>query len=252
MRGAGAPARIDRRRSSDGSINAALQHIQPVSYETTWADRDIIPIPVFGVYMRYIEYTGHGGRRLTQFFNKVESFRVDLNFTNKETIMAKKNFNPETKTWTFDSGIAVHELTVDELSEAMQLVGLGHGILQKTGDAYAGAAKDTADTEQSVEEYIDASIVDSLDRLRKGDWNLRTGGAGPRITDLVRAIAEAYEVDEDEAAEKVATFSADDKKGARAHPAIKPILDRLSAERAAKKATESAAAAEGVELPPMF
>lgn len=167
--------------------------------------------------------------------------------------MATKSYNTETKTWTFDSGIATHTLTLDELNAAMQDHGLGHGILQKVGDSYAGAAKAVEDTDMTVEEYIDQCIVGSLDQLRNGDWNLRSGGsAGPRVTDLARALAEAYGVSETEAAEKISDMDADTKKAVRKHPAIEPILARLRAERAAQKEKELSAKAQDVELPDLF
>lgn len=166
--------------------------------------------------------------------------------------MAKKIVNLENKTVTFevDGNEAVFEL--DRCSPEMVIQLALHGASQKGGDSYAGAAAAVKDSDMSLTDYILTTVQGVIDQLYNDDWTVRVGGAGPRITDLARALAEAYGVSEAEAAEKVGEIDADTKKAVRKHPAIKPILDRLAAERAAAKAEESEKAAGEAELPDLF
>ncbi len=157
--------------------------------------------------------------------------------------MANKKTNPETGVITFEVGDEIRTFDPSQCSDDIQERAKWHGFSQKLGDSYAGASKAVEDTEMTVEDYILSTIDLNISKLYGGDWNIRTGeGAGPRITDLVRALCELYPDHEESAvAELVSNMSADEKKGWRAHDAVKPVLDRLRAERATKKAAESAA-----------
>jgi molybdenum-dependent DNA-binding transcriptional regulator ModE len=167
--------------------------------------------------------------------------------------MAKKLVNLESKTVTFDVDGNTEVFQLDNVSDEMLIQLALHGASQKIGDSYAGAQAATKDSNMSVADYVLTQVQGGIQQLYSGDWSIRTGGgAGPRVTDLARALAEAYNVDEAEAAEKVAEMDSDTKKAVRKHPAIAPILDRIRAERAAAKAAESEAASGEAELPDLF
>jgi hypothetical protein len=168
--------------------------------------------------------------------------------------MAKKLTNMETGTITFEVGEETRVFDPAQCSDQMRLQAEFHGFSQKIGDSYAGASKATEDSEMTQEEYILAQIDTAIAQLYAGDWSIRTGaGAGPRITDLVRALCELYpDQAEADVAETVSNMDADQKKQTRAHPAVATILDRLRAERAAAKAAASAAKEVDTELPDLF
>lgn len=107
-----------------------------------------------------------------------------------------------------------------------------HGAEQKLGDETAG-----------LEDLDDAVLaIDSLmDRLNAGEWNQKreaNGMAGTSI--LVRALVEST----GKSLEAIKTFLADkthaQKVALRGNPKIKPIVERLEAEKAAKS-TKAAA-----------
>lgn len=168
--------------------------------------------------------------------------------------MARKLINLENKTVTFEIADGVEEVfQLDNVSDEMLVQLALHGASQKIGDSYAGAASAVQDSDMTLEDYVKSQVSGGIAQLYAGEWTIRTGGAGgPRVTDLARALAEAYGVDVEEAADKVAEMDADTKKAVRKHPAIAPILDRIRAERAEAKAKESAAKAGEVELPQLF
>lgn len=153
--------------------------------------------------------------------------------------MAKKIVSLETESVTFETGMGSHTIELSELSPEMLKQCALHGISQKVGDSYANAKTATDDTEMTVEEYVEQCVVAGIQQLRDGDWTIRTGTAGPRVTDLARAIAEATGESEETVAEKLADADSDTKKALRADPAVAPILARIRAERAAKKAKEA-------------
>jgi hypothetical protein len=165
--------------------------------------------------------------------------------------MAKKLTNMETGTITFEVGEETRVFDPAQCSDQMRLQ--AELFSQKIGDSYAGASKATEDSEMTQEEYILAQIDTAIAQLYAGDWSIRTGaGAGPRITDLVRALCLYPDQSEADVAETVSNMDADQKKQTRAHPAVATILDRLRAERAAAKAAASAAKEVDTELPDLF
>lgn len=102
-----------------------------------------------------------------------------------------------------------------------------HGAEQKLGDEIAGL-DDTDDCVIAVDELID--------RLYNGDWSVKresNGMAGTSV--LVRALVE--HTGKDVAAIKtfLATKSQAEKVALRNNPKIKPIVDKIEAEKASKK-----------------
>ena len=104
-----------------------------------------------------------------------------------------------------------------------------HGAEQKLGDEIAG-----------IDDIDDAVIaVDELiDRLNAGEWSMRREGSGFAGTSvLARALAELKQ----KPIEVIKAFlkgkSQAEKLALRASPKVKPIVDRLEAEKASKAAS---------------
>lgn len=103
-----------------------------------------------------------------------------------------------------------------------------HGAEQKLGDEIAGL-NDVEDCVLAVDELID--------RLYNGEWNVKreaNGMAGTSV--LVRALVEYT----GKAVEQIKQFlsgkSQAEKVALRNNPKIKPIVERIEAEKASKKA----------------
>lgn len=163
--------------------------------------------------------------------------------------MTKKTINPDANSivFSFEEGEDV-VFQMSELSEEIITKLALHGASQKIGDSYAGAAKACLETGADPVEYARASVSQVIAQLVAGDWTVRTGAGGPTATDLSKALAEATGANVDEWAEKLSESTPEEKKALRAHPAVKAILDRYRAERAAAKAAASEGAIEGVEI----
>ncbi len=116
-----------------------------------------------------------------------------------------------------------------------------HGISQKLGDSYASA--------DGIDEAIEA-FLGTLETTTKGDWSTRAAGGGKgRTTMLAEALAEATGQDLDAAVAVLAEQTDEGKKAIKAHPQVRAILERISAERAAAKAAKAAKAAEETDAP---
>lgn len=98
-----------------------------------------------------------------------------------------------------------------------------HGASQKLGDAAAG--------HEDVEAKL-AAIREEIDRLSRGEWTARKP-TGPKASLLALALAEAKGKPLETIVEFLATKSVKEKLALRNHPGIKPIIDRIEAERAA-------------------
>ena len=103
-----------------------------------------------------------------------------------------------------------------------------HGAEQKLGDETAG----TDDVDDMV-----LAIDELIERLNRGEWNTRregTGFAGTSV--LLRALVEAS----GKSVEQIKAFltgkSQADKLALRNSPKIKPIVERLEAEKVSKAA----------------
>ena len=167
----------------------------------------------------------------------------------------KKVIDLEAGTVTFsdDSDNVIEVVSYAELTPEMVIQAALHGVSQKVGDSYAGALKATEGLDTTPEAWSIQRVKDSAKQIRGNDWNLRTGGGGPAVTDLAYAIAEATGSTVDEVAAKLAALEGDEgkevKKGLRANPQVAAILARIKAERATKKQKElDAKAAEAPAL----
>lgn len=101
-----------------------------------------------------------------------------------------------------------------------------HGAEQKLGDEIAGLT-DIDDAVLAVDELVS--------RLEKGEWSLKREGNGMAGTSiLVRALAEAKGLPVATVKEFLAKKTQAEKIALRNNPSIKPIVEKLEAEKASK------------------
>ena len=103
-----------------------------------------------------------------------------------------------------------------------------HGAEQKLGDEIAGLT-DTEDCVLAVDELID--------RLYNGEWSVKreaNGMAGTSV--LVRALVEHTGKTVEQIKQFLSGKSQAEKVALRNNPKIKPIVERIEAEKATKKA----------------
>jgi hypothetical protein len=110
-----------------------------------------------------------------------------------------------------------------------------HGAEQKLGDEIAGL-KGTDGKEADIDDCV-LAIDELIDRLYNGEWNQRkeaNGLAGTSV--LIRALVELYAGAR--TVEQIKTFLAGksqaEKLALRNSSKVKPIVERLEAEKAAK------------------
>lgn len=121
-----------------------------------------------------------------------------------------------------------------EIQRALML----NGISQKLGDSYAGEDADKC--------YPIFNAV--LDALKEGKWSRSGGGGGgARVSQIVEALARAAGVSVEEAIQKYATLSDEEKKGVRALPAVKKALNEIKLEKIQKE-LEASGDVEPIQL----
>lgn len=103
-----------------------------------------------------------------------------------------------------------------------------HGAEQKLGDETAG--------EEDVDDMVLA--VDALiERLNKGEWSIKREGGGMSGTSvLIKALMELSGKDLEHVKKFLSDKTQADKMALRNSPQLKPIVDRLEAEKVAKAA----------------
>lgn len=125
------------------------------------------------------------------------------------------------------------------IPSALLLEFAGHGAGQKYGDELAGH-------EGSIDDMVaDLDLLN--DRIQKGEWSAqREGGGGAGGTSvLIQALMEFKGRTKEQVREFLADKTQGDKVAMRNHPKIKPIIDRLEAEKSAKSGTDAEALLEG-------
>lgn len=111
----------------------------------------------------------------------------------------------------------------------------GHGAEQKLGDEIAGL-KDDKGNEADLDDKI-LAIDDLIDRLNKGEWSVKresNGMAGTSV--LLKALVEATGKTVEQVKEFLKAKTQQEKLALRASSRIKPIVDRMEAEKANKGA----------------
>ena len=102
-----------------------------------------------------------------------------------------------------------------------------HGAEQKLGDEIAGLAE--------IDDCV-LAIDELIDRLYNGDWSVKRESSGMAGTSvLVRALVEHTGKTVEQIKAFLAGKSQAEKVALRNNPKIKPIVDRIESEKAAKK-----------------
>lgn len=139
-------------------------------------------------------------------------------------------------------------LLLSELSPEIVTRLAVHGLSQKVGDSFAGAAD-----EPDPVAYAIARIKDTWEQLKRGEWRV-TGTGGPRATLLGRALARVsgHTIEEAMAVlqDKEDSLSEEEfkafLKALRADPSIKQAQADIKLEDA-QKAKERASGASGTK-----
>lgn len=175
---------------------------------------------------------------------------------------SKKVFGPLTGNVEDGAAVAITfpdesilALGLEKLSEAVVTRLAVHGLSQKLGDSFAGAA-----SEDNPLTYAKERVAAVIEQLLAGDWRV-TGVGGPRVTLLARALARAtgqtveaaVEVLTDKEAEldNGETKKADNpwkqwQASLRGQPAVKAATSEIKLEDA-KKAAATAPSADAQE-----
>lgn len=126
-----------------------------------------------------------------------------------------------------------------DFAETVVMAAAWHGIAQKLGDAYAGAA--------NVEE-AKVRFQAVYEQLTEGDWVSESrGGGGGQASLLASAVAEALGQPLEDVQKTLAGMDKDTRKSIRNHKDVKPVLARMEAERAAARAAKAAKEAESAD-----
>ena len=153
----------------------------------------------------------------------------------KRVSKCDKTINLETGevVFTFADG-TVRKYEETDFPVAIQAHLLLHGLSQVGGDAYAGS--------ETVAEAITAHDG-RIANLRDGKWTVRTGGGGPRVTQLAEALFRAMaqtQTPQDLDACTKAVDGMEKEQIAALRKQLRPILNEIAAEKAAERAKASA------------
>ena len=150
-----------------------------------------------------------------------------VDFAGKRKLLKESSVNADGKVQVrldFRNG----ETRLFTLPDALLNKFAAHGAEQKLGDEIAGLT-DTEDCVLAVDELID--------RLYNGEWSVKreaNGMAGTSV--LVRALVEHTGKTVEQIKQFLNGKSQAEKVALRNNPKIKPIVERIEAEKASKKA----------------
>ena len=150
-----------------------------------------------------------------------------VDFAGKRKLLKESSVNADGKVQVrldFRNG----ETRLFTLPDALLNKFAAHGAEQKLGDEIAGLT-DTEDCVLAVDELID--------RLYNGEWSVKreaNGMAGTSV--LVRALVEHTGKTVEQIKQFLNGKSQAEKVALRNNPKIKPIVERIEAEKACKKA----------------
>ena len=153
-----------------------------------------------------------------------------VDFVGKRKLLKASEVTPDGKIQTtldFVNG----ETRTFTIPDALLAKFASHGAEQKLGDEIAGV--------EDIEDAVMA-IDDLIDRLYNGEWGVardKSGLAGASI--LMRALVESTGKTAEEIKKFLSDKTAAQKAALRTNPKIKPIVDRLEAEKAAKSAKKA-------------
>lgn len=108
-----------------------------------------------------------------------------------------------------------------------------HGAEQKLGDEIAGL-KGEGGKDADIDDKI-LAVDELIDRLYNGEWGVKRESSGLAGTSvLIRALVELYGKSVDEIKAFLKDKTQAQKSALRANPKVKPIVERIEAEKAAK------------------
>lgn len=157
---------------------------------------------------RLVEFAGKRQLLKESFIGEDGAVRVRLDFRNGET-----------RTFAIPQGLMAKFAA--------------HGAEQKLGDEIAGLKKEDG-SEADIDDKV-LAIDDLIERLNAGEWSTKrdsNGMAGTSV--LIRALVEVF----GKPVEAIKTFLKDktqaEKIALRNNPKIKPVVEKLEAEKANK------------------
>lgn len=163
---------------------------------------------------REVEFAGK--RKLLKESSGTEVDEVSLEFISQLTLpTVRLDFrNGETRSFV--------------LPAALLFKFAAHGAEQKLGDETAG--------EDDVDDMV-LSIDELIERLNKGEWSVKREGGGMAGTSvLIKALMEFSSHPVERVKEFLKNKTQAEKMALRTSPKLKPIVDRLEAEKTAKGA----------------
>lgn len=159
-----------------------------------------------------------------------------------------RSASPETTAleFVFSNG-EVRKWTMDSFSESIINAFAWHGMAAKGGDFFAGAKGVVGAALESFDAGAEVLLGEA------GQWFVEKEPAGPRISDLVEAMAgiKSYTTDEQLAAlaTKLRAYSPDQRTALAERPDVAAAVAQIRANRAAKRAEELAEVAAKGETP---
>lgn len=125
--------------------------------------------------------------------------------------------------WDFSNGQTRTVLLTDLQAHNDSGILACHGLSQKGGDEYA--------SEKDVDDAV-LAFDDLMDRLKKGDWSEKREGGFGGASVLARAISEVFGKTMDETRAFLRELSAAEKMALRQTPELKPVIEKIEAEKA--------------------
>jgi len=131
----------------------------------------------------------------------------------------------------------------NDLDDSIKLAAMFHGLSQKLGDAYASSK----DADEAYDKFMSLK-----ERIEIGEWLAERQSAGPRISQVIRALvaakaASGVTITEEDMAAKYHALDEDQKKAIVKDPRVDAQLQKIKAEAAAARAAKAAEAAQGAE-----
>ena len=168
---------------------------------------------------------------------KMDDGRV-VEFPGKRKLQKETTITPEGKVQVrldFVNG----ETRLFTVPDALLLKFAGHGAEQKLGDQIAGLkGKDGA--EADIDDAVFA-IDELMERLNSGEWNVQSAGNGMAgVSVLAKALVEAMGKPIEDVKAWLKDKTQAQKVALRNNAKIKPIVERIEAEKAAKAAEKGA------------
>lgn len=158
----------------------------------------------------------------------------------------EKEYDLDNKTLTVTVGGEALEFDSNELSPAMQLQFMLHGMSQKLGDTCAGIkgaiakalGKETKDiSDDEVKPKALSALAELWAQVKNDEWRAARGEgeAKPRVGEVAQAIARLQNIPVEQAQALVSQVSKEKLATWRAHPQMKLAIAQIRQERAAAK-----------------